>query len=320
MRKNWTLLLGSILMGGCCTSLPNLPVVDTGTPSLPVVSNQQAQIDERRVVLHDRARDRDVPMTLYMTAGTAPLPVVVFSHGIGEDRDSYRYLGRALASAGFLAVHVTHAGTDRAMLERGYLHLYRATKKKDNWVNRPLDVSFVLDQLKNETRADLDRVAVAGHSAGAFTAFALAGMKAGGGESLRDPRVKAIVAMSMPRLDKIVPRDGYDAIAIPVLNITGTCDSSLIYRTRPRHRRIPFDSTRAPRQYLVTLRGVNHNSFSNREDEHHDAIAALSVGFLRAQLLGDPRSSAFFDTPRRTSIKGEELTIERSDAAKRAVR
>ena len=77
-------------------------------------------------VWRDEKRGRDVPVKLYRPAVPSPAPVVLFSHGIGEDRDSYAYVGKALAEAGFLAVHITHAGTDRAVLERGYLHLYRA--------------------------------------------------------------------------------------------------------------------------------------------------------------------------------------------------
>jgi predicted dienelactone hydrolase len=235
------------------------------------------------------------------------MPVVIFSHGIGEDRESYSYLGRALASAGFVAVHITHAGTDRAVLERGYRHLYRATKDPINWTNRPVDVSFVIDRLAMLPFADVSRVAVGGHSAGAFTAFAVAGMTLAGGENFRDERVRAIVAMSMPRIDRVVAAHGYERLRIPVLNVTGTCDASLIYRTWPRHRRIPFELARRPDQYLVTLRDVNHNTFSNREDEHHALVAELTIAFARAFLLGDAQARAWFDDAGRT----ETLTLER---------
>lgn len=241
------------------------------------------------------------------------LPIVIVSHGIGEDRDSYEYLGRALASAGFLAVHITHAGTDRAMLEKGYLHLYRAVKDPMNWVNRVLDVSFVLDQLARDPRADIDRVAVAGHSAGAFTAFAVAGLRAGdeGKGTLRDERVKVIVPISMPRMDGVVSPDGYSAVDVPTLNITGTCDASLIYRTFPRHRRIPFESTTASRQYLVTIRDVNHDTFSAPSDRHHGLIATLVVDFLRAFLLGDAAAREWFDDGGLVKTDGTEMTVER---------
>ena len=256
---------------------------------------------------HDSKRNRDVPVKIYGERG----PIVIVSHGIGENRDSYEYLGRALAANGFVAVHITHAGTDRATLERGYLELYRATKQKQNWVNRHLDVSFVLDQLTAMRNGNLGPVAVVGHSAGAFTAFAIAGMRATGGESLRDERVSAIVPMSMPRLDGVVAPGGYDDVRVPTLNITGTCDTSLIYRTYPRHRRIPFEQSHQRDHLLATIRGVTHNSFSNVKDANHEVISSLVVGFLRGQLLGDEIARRFFEVPGKTELNGKELTIER---------
>lgn len=264
----------------------------------------QREFTTRLVEWRDAARDRVVPVKIYEPSDSRGM--VVVSHGIGEDRQSYGYLGRALARNGFTAVHITHAGTDRATLERGYLHLYRATKVKENWVNRPLDVSFVLDKLDAK-----GPVAVVGHSAGAFTAFASGGMRGAGGETLSDDRVSVIVPMSMPRMDGVVAAGGYDSVTIPTLNITGTCDTSLLYRTFPRHRRIPFEQTQAPGSYLATVKGVTHNSFSNREDRNHDVIAALVVAFLNAHLAGDRAAKEWFDTTSRTTMNGKELTIER---------
>ena len=250
---------------------------------------------------------------MYVPAGSGSHPVVIVSHGIGENRDSYEYLGRALAAAGFLAVHVTHAGTDREVLEKGYLHLYRAVKQKENWVNRTLDISFVLDQLASDPRADLGRVAVAGHSAGAFTAFSIAGLRVTGEEAaLRDERVKVIVPMSMPRMDDIVPPGGYDAIDTPVLNITGTCDASLLYRTFPSHRRLPFEDTRGTGHYLVTLERVNHDTFSSTSDDpHHALIADITIAFLRGFLLEDAGARQWFDDAGSMKVRGTVLTIER---------
>lgn len=289
-------LLFLVLAGACCRSMtslvdPHLLVPPSGR-TYEHAPSYQARVE--RYVWHDASRDRDVPVTLYLPAARGPFPVAVFSHGIGEDRDSYAYLGRALAERGYLAAHVTHAGTDKAVLQRGYRALYRATKEKQNWVNRPRDVSFVLDQFRTRPEADLTRVAALGHSAGAFTVLALAGMKMTDG-SLADQRVKVGVAISMPKLPGVVAPGGYDALAVPILHLTGTCDTSLIYRTFPRDRRVPFEQTHAPHQYLVTLQGVTHDTFSNAEDPHHAEIAKLVTAFLDAQLLGNAEARAWFD-------------------------
>ena len=296
-------VLSTLFAGACCTSLPKLPSKNVAFPAL---REERSDVRETSEVWHDERRNRDVPVKIYGDSG----PVVVFSHGIGEDRDSYAYLGRALARHGFRSVHITHAGTDRAVLERGYRHLYRAVKQKENWVNRPLDVSFVLDRL------GVPEAAIAGHSAGAFTAFAVAGLRTAEGNTLRDPRIRVAVAMSMPRLDGVVAPGGYDDIAIPVLNLTGTCDTSLIYRTFPKHRRIPFEQSRAPRQVLVTMRGVNHDTFV-LPDRRNAAIAAITIAFLRAWMSGDGASREWFDEPGLGEAGGVRVSVERKQGAAR---
>lgn len=292
MRRLFALAAG-LLASACCTSLPKLPEKRLAFPELPA---QHDRIEETRLDWHDAKRNRAVPVTIYSPGSRAP--VVVFSHGIGEDRDSYAYLGRTLARHGFLAVHITHAGTDKAMLQRGYRHLYRAVKERQNWIDRALDVSFVLDQLGQRGDADMARVAVAGHSAGAFTAFAVAGVRFHDGNRQRDERVKIIIPMSMPRMDGII--SDYN-VAVPVLNVTGTCDASLIYRTLPRHRRIPFESSAGQR--LVTIRGVNHDTFSAAADPRQELIAKLTIAFLHG--------AQWFDEAGVGEIGGTRVAVER---------
>ncbi len=306
--------LAALFAGACSTSLPKLQAKRVAFPPL---APRYANVTEASETLHDERRNRDVPIRIYAPANVAErLPVIVFSHGIGENRDSYAWLGRALAQYGFFTVHVTHAGTDRAVLERGYRHLYRAVKQPENWINRPLDMTFVLDRLASRADVDVDRTAAVGHSAGAFTSFALAGMRSKDGDSFRDARVKVAVPMSMPRMDGVVPAGGYDAIAIPLLNMTGTRDTSLIYRTFPRHRRIPFEQSQAGQQYLVTLAGATHNSFVI-EDERRDAIVAITAAFLRAFLLGDAAARAWFDEVGLADVNGVGISVERKAGSAR---
>jgi dienelactone hydrolase len=311
------LLVVSMLPVSCCSSLSSLvdPArvvaphpVSLGNPS------RTFSVFESSVVWHDAKRNRDVPVKCYVPGGLDAPPVVIFSHGIGEDRDSYAWLGRALAQRGYVAIHVTHFGTDKSVLKQGYLKLYRATKEKSNWLNRPLDVSFLIDQLaahaEGAPKVDLDRIAVAGHSAGAFTVMALAGFTFNEG-SLADHRVRTGVAMSMPKMNGIVPGHGYDSLAVPILNMTGTCDSSLIYRTRPRDRRVPFDSTTARNQYLITFEGVNHDTFSNDEDGNHEMIAAITASWLDAFLRGEASSREWFDQGGVSASYGGKLAQEK---------
>lgn len=285
-------------------SAPILVTLMLMTTSRAIASVQTEEppfdVEEAAAVLTDPDRDREVPLRVYAPKGArAPLPVVLFSHGIGESRDAYVYLGRHFASQGYVAIHLTHYGTDRSVLEKdGLAGIYRAIRNPENWRNRPRDVSFVLDVLERGSPViplasglvDMGRVAVAGHSAGAFTALALAGLRVPEGTT-RDPRVKVAIAMSMPRIPQLIRAENLRDIAIPVLHITGTRDRSLLYWTFPRDRRVAFDLTTAPDQYLVTLEGVGHWTFSNpdrperkREHRQHQAIAEISTAFLDERL------------------------------------
>ena len=151
----------------------------------------------------------------------------------------------------------------------------RAAMNVENSVNRPLDVSFVLDQLADfngqggilRGRMDMQRIGVAGHSFGAFTTLAVAGQKLGPGErNFADPRVKAAIAMSTP-----VPRrpseNNYADICIPVFHLTGTADESpLLNDTTAKNRRVPFDLIQHAPQFLLTFQDGDHMIFSGRSN------------------------------------------------------
>jgi predicted dienelactone hydrolase len=309
--RNLAVGVAALALSACCTSMSKLidqrNVVRSTAMTRPAAAGPY-RVSEALAVVHDPARNRDIPIRIYAPEGvTGALPVVLFSHGIGESRDSYVYLGKEWASHGYIVIHLTHAGTDKAVLEKGYLALYRETKNPENWKNRPLDVSRVIDRILGADealpliagRVDPSRIAAAGHSAGAFTALALAGMRVAG-HDLSDPRVKVAIAMSMPKMGDVIGSDAYASVHIPTLHMTGTCDGSIIYRTRPPDRRVPFTHSTGPDDYLVTFEGVDHNTFSNpdpgdgsRDATRHRWIREITTTFLDAFLRGDPAAKAW---------------------------
>lgn len=234
------------------------------------------EVESVKLEWRDAKRDRDMPAKIYFPRGTtSPCPVVVFSHGLGGTRDSYEYLGRHWASHGYVSVHLQHHGSDDATW-RGSgqpLESMRAsTMNVQNSLNRPLDVTFALDQLAAlntshgplRQRLDLERIGVAGHSYGAFTTMAIAGQKFGpGGRSLADSRVEAAIAMSTP-VPRRAPERNYGAIRIPILHLTGTADESPLNDTSARDRRVPFDSIQHAPQWLITFEGGDHMIFAGR--------------------------------------------------------
>ena len=269
---------------------------------------------------HDSSRHRDVPVKIYYPkVGDGPFPVIIFSHGLGGSRDGYEYLGRHWASHGYVSVHPTHIGSDSAILKReGRLMdiMSEAASDPSNAIARPRDIAFVIDQLveananmrRLQGRLALDRIGVAGHSFGAYTALASAGQSLVGPNGregpLADTRIRAAIAMSTParRRDSAVLDRMYGSIAVPCFHMTGTRDSSPIGDTKAEDRRLPFDHMTAADNYLLTLNGGNHMVFSGipaklgggeRDDRFHELILMSSTAFWDAYLKADAKAKAW---------------------------
>lgn len=275
-------------------------------------------------VWRDEARRRDVPVRVYAPdANTARglLPAVVISHGLGGSREGYAYLGRYLAGYGYICVVPTHMGSDTSLLRAGgTAGLLTGLADANNLVLRPGDISFVIDRLLSpeggapadagaivlvKGRVDANRIGVAGHSFGAYTALAVAGQTIRGSDgnqrSFRDERVKAAVAMSSQGPGRIgLTEKSWDAIRIPVLTMTGTLDYSLGSLMDLKGRRAAFDHMPPGDKYHMTIDGAAHHAFSDnardpadltrfltRDPRHHPWILAATRTFFDAYLKGD---------------------------------
>ncbi len=275
-------------------------------------------IDTLKYEWADPSRQRVVPVKIYSPRnGNSPFPIIIFSHGLGSSRDVYGYLGRHWASHGYVSVHLQHAGSDAAVWEKSPVSqrmelLQRAASTPENFKNRPKDVSFAIDTLTklNETddhwknRLDLNRIGVAGHSFGAFTALASVGeiffTPRGENLSFRDERIKAAFAMSPPVFPSEKNRAAaYADISVPCLHMTGTKDDSPIAETKVSERRIPFDRIRSSPQYLITYTDGDHFIFSGRWPDQpggendrmfQELILSSSTAFWDGTLKNEERS------------------------------
>lgn len=137
------------------------------------------------LTLYDATRDRTLVTDLYRPDSTRleseKVPLIVVSNGLGARRDRFDDLANYLASYGFAVAIPDHPGSDRQRLLDFYNGLQRENFEADEFIDRPLDISFLLDELekRNATESDasldLQRVGLFGYSFGGTTALSLAG-------------------------------------------------------------------------------------------------------------------------------------------------
>jgi pimeloyl-ACP methyl ester carboxylesterase len=280
-----------------------------------------------QTVWHDAARKRDIPLKVYYPEGTGACPVILFSHGLGGSSEIYGYLGEQWASHGYVSIHPSHVGSDTTLLlTKGPGELLKAAVNVEEIRNRPLDLSFILDQLaarqasKHDPaqpfplrdRLDLKQVGAAGHSFGAHTTVVIGGaqMALGNQKPLADPRVRAIIPMSPPVIGgKNFPRllqKTYGSMTVPSLHLTGTLDDSPIGDTKAADRRVPFDFMVKSERQLVIFDKGDHMIFSGRpsltprpDDVQFQAqIAAVTTIFWQAYLRDDKPARDWINDPK----------------------
>jgi predicted dienelactone hydrolase len=196
------------------------------------------------------------------------MPLIVFSHGHGGINIQSVRLMEALASHGFVVVAPNHTG-DTTFDESATF--------EESAVDRPLDISFLIDVMIDRTfdfgdpfflRINPAAIGVAGHSFGGYTALAMAAGYGGGGVA-PDPRVKAIFPIAA--VADFFTDEELASIEIPTLLLHGTEDE--VVPIEPNTIRA-FDLISSPFLYRVDIEGANHYHFANICDIGNALIAA----------------------------------------------
>ena len=260
----------------------------------------------------DAARGRAVPVRLYWpeaATAKAPVPLVVFSHGIGGSRRGYSYLGAYWASQGIAALHVQHVGSDRSLWSGNPLQLVgrlQGAAQEDEALNRVRDVRFALDQLlagEHSAQIRRDAIIAAGHSYGANTTLLLAGaqvQRQGQVLDLAEPRLRAAIVISAPPFyGESDPQRILAGVHIPTLHVTATEDVIRIpgYYSPASDRLQVFEATGGPSKALAVFKGGSHSIFTDRSGtggvELNPRVKAatreLTLAFVREVLEGDAR-------------------------------
>ncbi len=112
---------------------------------------------------------RDAPLS----NASSKYPLIMMSHGSGADRYTISWLAEVLAANGYIVAAMDHFGnTWNNRIPEYYAQPWE----------RPMDISFVLDQLLESTlfkdRVDQNKIGFAGYSLGGSTGIWIAGAEA----------------------------------------------------------------------------------------------------------------------------------------------
>lgn len=257
------------------------------------------------IEVNNPQRDRPFPTDLYLPQTTAPVPVVVISHGLGSDRSAFVYLAEQLASYGFAVAVPDHPGSDAQHIQALASGEANQVADPSEFIDRPLDVKYLLDRLTFLSQShlipaqlDLQQVGVIGQSFGGYTALALAGARLNVEQlaaacstrddllnlslllecraqqlpqplpNLKDDRVKAIIAMN-PIGSSLFGASGFATLSVPTLIVSGSNDvvaPALLEQIRP------FTWLQSQDKYLALLQGGTHFSTIDATDSDSDAV------------------------------------------------
>lgn len=285
--------------------------VSTFRPNFEADRPGPEYVQEQTIVLQDQQRDRTIPVDLYWSNQTVG-PLIVLSHGFGSDRRFLTYLARHLASYGFTVAALEHPGSNFSWLNGVSIGgNIGDLLPGSEFIDRPQDVSFMLDQLAILNQQDgalagklnTEQVSVIGHSLGGYTALALAGGELhlkelrqyckerspigrspadwfqcaasdlpGDKIQMRDRRVVQVMALNAVT-GRLFGKNGLSQVAVPTLLLTGTEDA--ITPTLD-HQLRAFSQLTVPK-YLLAAVGGTHLSVTDRSNLNADLTRSTLV-------------------------------------------
>jgi predicted dienelactone hydrolase len=288
------------------------PAPNPDTKTQPLTSPQlqaliqQAQApgpykwQQQKLALSDSRRSRAVPTDLYLPLklprSLQSAPVVVISHGVASDRNTFAYLAQHLVSHGFVVAVPEHTGSNALKFKQFFDGVGQPPEPREA-LDRPQDITFLLDELTRLNRQDPQlrgrmnpqQAAIIGQSFGGYTALALAGATLNfdtlnqactKGEpsteilnlslllqcslqeldqrnyNLQDSRIKATIAIN-PFASKVFGRTGLSKITVPTLMMSSGQD---IVSPPADEQFYPFTWLTTSQRYLVLLNKGTHFS------------------------------------------------------------
>ncbi|MCU0550123.1 MAG: alpha/beta hydrolase [Leptolyngbya sp. Prado105] len=291
------------------TPLPGGTIPDlTARGAYGFQRNSLRFVDRSRGFVQALGRERVFPVDVYLPIARRQalprlIPVVVISHGLGSDRGTFRYLAEHLASHGFAVAIPEHPGSNAKQLQALVDGTANEVTSPSEFIDRPLDIRFVLDELERKTtsnpqysRLNVKQVGVLGQSFGGYTAMALAGAPINFTQlqqscrpeavdrtlnlslllqcraaalpainyNLGDPRVKAIIAIN-PISSSVFGQASVSQIRTPTMILAGNADT--IAPALPEQIQ-PFTWLQTNDRYLgVIEQGTHFSNLGQGNDE-----------------------------------------------------
>ncbi|MDX6480015.1 MAG: hypothetical protein QOG85_525 [Gaiellaceae bacterium] len=205
--------------------------------------------------------------------GSGPFPLVVFGHGFASTPWWYRRLLSYWAAAGYVvAAPIFPLGNQNAP----------GGPDESDLVNQPADMSFVITKVLKASAGttsplsglvDPEKVAVAGQSDGAMTAFGAAYER-----PFYDYRIRAALVLSGAILG---PHSWVEHTGVPLLAVQGSADRVNL----PIYARRLFWNVGRPKFFLL-LRGAGHLAPYTVPGEPFATVMHTTIAFLNHYLGG----------------------------------
>lgn len=320
-------------------SLAGWALTQTGLHSWHRISLDLKDESEKRLAYTGRARELAADLYFPTAPSTQPYPVVVISHGFNSDRTTYAYLAQHLASHGYVVVMPEHSGSNGQQLVDLFQGKTKNVIDRTEFVDRPLDVTYLLDFLQKNSisdpqfrgQLDLQNVGILGHSYGGYTALALAGAVPNFEQlqqacntdlsntlnlslvfqcqalhspnktlELADDRIQSVIAISAIG-SSLFGKAGYENVKVPVMIVTGGADT--VAPALPEQI-LPFTWLTTPEKHLALIDKGTHYSTGNTAKTSPDVLAGFGADgpSALARYYTETLSTAFFGR----YIRGQE--------------
>jgi predicted dienelactone hydrolase len=276
LMVRWVQLAGVTLLVACCAAVQPMHCAEAGAQTLPVPQKLQ---------IAGLAVDAWIPDS--QTRGR--WPIVLFSHRYRGCNTQSSYLMQALAGAGYAVLAPKHRDADCGKLQSWLPRPEIPSSNPENWTeetygDRAQDLENLLNALQEDPRFrappfDLQHVGLVGHSLGGYTVLELAG----GWPHWKDPRVKAVIALS-PYAAPFAVQHTLGQIDAPVMYLGGSRDIPITASLERREG--AYEQTPAPK-YLVVIDGAGHLAWvDNRATAKHPLTIEYGLAFFDRYLKG----------------------------------